>query len=218
MAKLKYLGSMSADAGISRALREMESPYPPIAVVDWESLPRQPIPMTPPMVETFTKPEEPSTDPVPVFSTSLVVQRDPNCCGVRHFAHMSETFQLPAGTPYFKQREAIALNNLLVQMEIEILKNLHPDLYKDAYEKWNAEIDRQCTAIRATKAATVIMHFVRRPGSQVWVAGILREVIKNRTGAVNMGEYKNPNTGNIINGWCIPTTFKRNNRLDKVEK
>lgn len=156
-----------------------------------------------------------SGEPVMTFTPLVTIQPDPNCCGVRHFAHMHERWNYPPGTAYNKNKEASTINHDLTILSLGAFQAKYPELYDGAYKAWNSHIDEQCARVRKMRAATIIMHFVKPIGCPSYVAGIMREVIKNRRNAVNLGEYINPNTSNTINGWCIPTSYKRSNRLDK---
>lgn len=157
-------------------------------------------------------------EPEMTFIPSFLVNTDPSCCGVRHFRNMQERWTFPIGTPYQKQKEVLTINVELQSSPIAEFIGEYPELYKEAYLAWENKINEECVRQRNGRVATIIMHFAQTYSTKTYMAAIMREVIKNRLNAVNMGEYKNPNTGNIINGWCIPTSFKRNNRLDKEKK
>lgn len=152
--------------------------------------------------------------------TQAYTQNDPNCCGVRHLAGMAGNWTHPRyGELSLKQKyELVKINEFVMKKGVAAYSEAYPNLYEKEVRSWERDLTSFCEKARADRAATLIMHFVRYRGSYSgYVAGVLREVVRARANAVNMGEYVNPNTRNRINGWCIPTS-KRDNRLDKENK
>lgn len=143
------------------------------------------------------------------------IQTDPNCCGVRHIAQMSEDFNYTAESATAQIRAKLDFRLKSIYLDgTEKFKSRYPTDYDHFYKGWEGNIVELCTTLlKNYNVATIIMHFMRPQGCKGYVAGILRDVIKAWPGSVNMGEYVNPNTKNIINGFCIPTMF--DSRLDK---
>jgi hypothetical protein len=136
---------------------------------------------------------------------------DPTCCGVCHYRNMTETLdtrdiQTKMNITRHEMSFIHKINGLYMTHSVEALAKEFPEFYQKAYSKWKTKVGQDLKGARGEhNKANMILYFYKDPEWEGYYCGILREVIKAWPGAVDFGEYKNPNTGNIINGFMVPT-------------